>query len=285
MLTREQIEFYHREGYVAVPNVFPLAMMEELRAVTEGFVEQSRTATQHTEVFDLEPGHSAKVPRLRRLKDPVKHHEAYMRTLRWDPMLDVVAQLISPGIRYQNTKLNLKSGEIGSAVEWHQDWAFYPHTNSNVLAVGVCIDDMMVENGALMVIPRSHKGPLLDHHQDGHFVGAITDPHFSEEGAVPLEVRTGGITIHHAMAIHGSAPNRSNRQRRLLLFEFRANDAWPMMGVKDWPFYESQILRGESCLAPRVEVMPVRIPLPPTPTTGSIYESQTYLKRKVMAVR
>jgi ectoine hydroxylase-related dioxygenase (phytanoyl-CoA dioxygenase family) len=285
MLTAEQIAHYHREGYIAVPAVYPLEEMEELRRITDEFVEKSREATQHTDMFDLEPGHSAEMPRLRRLKNPVKQHPAYDRCMRNPAMLDLVGQLISPGIRYQNTKLNLKSGGFGSAVEWHQDWAFYPHTNEDVLAVGVCLDDMTVETGALMVIPRTHQGPLFDHHEHGVFVGAITDPRFSEEGAVALQVRAGGITIHHARLVHGSAPNRSNRPRRLLLFEFRAVDAWPMMGVKDWAEYNGMILRGAPCWEPRVEVAPVRIPLPPTPTTGSIYESQTYLSKRVLAQR
>ena len=70
-------------------------------------------------------------------------------------MLNMGAQLIGPGIRLNNTKLNLKSGGFGSAVEWHQDLAFYPHTNDDLLAVGVCMDDMMLLNGCLLVIPGS----------------------------------------------------------------------------------------------------------------------------------
>jgi ectoine hydroxylase-related dioxygenase (phytanoyl-CoA dioxygenase family) len=285
MLTRQQVEQYRREGYVAVPNVYPLEQMVELRQITEEFVEKSRSVAHHTDVFDLEPGHTPERPALRRLKNPVKQHPAYDRCLRDEHMLDIVCQLIGPAIRYQNTKLNLKSGDFGSAVEWHQDWAFYPHTNEDVLAVGVCIDDMSVENGALMVIPGTHQGPLYDHHQDGSFVGAITDTRFREQGAVPLQVRAGGITIHHARLVHGSAPNHSNRPRRLLLFEIRANDAWPMLGVKDWAEFNALILRGEPVFEPRVEKVPVRIPLPNTPTTGSIYESQTYLKEPVLARR
>ena len=34
--------------------------------------------------------------------------------------------------------------------------------------------------------------------------------------------------------MHGSALNRSNRQRRLLLHEYAAADAWPLMGVADF---------------------------------------------------
>ena len=43
-------------------------------------------------------------------------------------------------------KINMKSAGFGSPVEWHQDWAFYPHTNQNVLAVGILLDDMNSDN-------------------------------------------------------------------------------------------------------------------------------------------
>jgi len=46
-------------------------------------------------------------------------------------------------------------------------------------------------------LQRSHKGEIFDHHFDGHFSGAITDPNFDASGAIPLEVKAGGITIHH----------------------------------------------------------------------------------------
>src|SRR3546814_12432932 len=68
----------------------------------------------------------------------------------------------------------MKSAGYGAAVEWHQDWAFYPHTNDDILAVGVIIDDMSEENGPLMVFPGSHRGPVHDHHADGVFAGAMS---------------------------------------------------------------------------------------------------------------
>ena len=52
------------------------------------------------------------------------------------------------GVRQQGDKLNMKSPGVGSPVQWHQDWAFYPHTNDDILAVGLAIDDTTIENGA-----------------------------------------------------------------------------------------------------------------------------------------
>lgn len=275
LLTDEQVAAYHRAGYVTVPGVLDAEEVAELQAVSDDFVERSRTVIAHTDVFDLEPGHTAAHPRLRRLKSPHRQHPAYDRLVRDPRILDLVGQLIGPGIRLHGTKLNLKSPDGGSPLDWHQDWAFYPHTNDDVLAVGVAIDDMTTANGCLMVVPGSHTGPTLDHHQDGVFVGAIDTPG-AGAGAVPVELPAGGVSLHHARLIHGSAPNVSDRPRRLLLFEYAAADAWPLLGATGgWDAYHAALLRGDEVREPRVEALPVRLPLPQPAQNGSIFELQS----------
>ena len=279
MLTQEQIDFYHENGYLGVEGVLSSAEVAELQRVTNEFVEMTRAYTEHTDAFDLEPGHTAESPKLRRLKNPIEQHEVYDRALRNNAILDIVEQLIGRGIRTNGNKLNLKSAGFGSPVEWHQDIAFYPHTNDDILAVGIAIDDMMLENGPLMVIPGSHKGPVLNHHQGGIFVGAVTEEMDGEERAVPITLKAGGISIHHARALHASMPNVSDRPRRLLLFQYCAIDAWPLLGVNNWDaFVDKQVLRGEAVDQPRMAEIPVRIPLPAGEKGGSIYETQSMLK-------
>ncbi|MBM3280142.1 MAG: phytanoyl-CoA dioxygenase family protein [Candidatus Handelsmanbacteria bacterium] len=278
MLDEKQVAFYRKEGYIGVEGVLNRAETEELGWVTDEFVERSRQVSEHDDIFDLEPGHSAERPRLRRIKNPAAHHSAYDRALRHPEILGIVAQLIGPAIRYNGQKLNLKSAEFGSPVEWHQDWAFYPHTNDDLLAVGIALDDMTLKNGCLLVIPGSHQGPILDHHQGGRFVGAVTQEGFDDGAAVPVELRAGGISIHHARMLHGSLPNTSARPRRLLLFQYCAGDAWPVMG-SSMEAWEQSLLCGHLTYQPRVTPVPIRLPLPPAVRQGSIYETQTVLEK------
>lgn len=285
MLTKEQIDFYREQGYLGVPDVLSETEVLALRRVTDEFVEKSREVTEHTDVFDLEPGHTPENPKLRRLKSPIGQHEVYRNTMHHEKILDIVSQLIGHGLRCNGNKLNMKQPGYGSPVEWHQDWSFYPHTNDDLLAVGVAIDDMTEENGPLLVIPGSHKGPIYDHHLDGHFCGAVTDSAFSDKAAVPIMVKAGGITIHHVRMLHGSVANTSAHPRRLMLFQYCALDAWPLLGVKDYDAFNDSIVRGEPCHIPRVTEVPVRMPLPPTVKSGSIYESQTVLKKSTFGKR
>jgi phytanoyl-CoA hydroxylase len=275
MISQERIEFYHREGYVGMENVLPDEDLAALRQVTDEFLEKSRNYTENNTVYDLEPGHTPKTPKLRRLKNPVQQHETYDRILRHPAILDIVEQLLGPDIYTNGDKLNMKLPEFGSPVEWHQDWAFYPHTNDDMLAVGVAMDDMLQVNGCLQVLPGSHKRPILDHHFEGHFAGMVTDQNFDDSDAVPIEVHAGGISIHHVRALHGSLPNLSDIPRRLLLLQYCAADSWCIYKTVDWEAHLGQFVRGEPTNQPRLENVPVRLPLPPVLRSGSIYEAQS----------
>lgn len=284
MLNAEQIAFYHDNGFLTVENVLTSAEVAELRRVTDEFVDKSRAVSANDDVFDLEPNHSPDNPRLRRLKNPILHHPLYDQMLRHEAILAMIEQLIGPGLRTNGTKLNMKPPSRGSAVEWHQDWAFYPHTNDDLLAVGIAIDDMTEENGCMLMAPGSHKGALFSHHQQGLFVGAVTESGFVPDRVELVTVKAGGISIHHARTLHASTPNHSSQPRRLLLFQYCSLDSWPLLGAS-FEDYRASIIRGQPILRPRMEAVPVIIPLPTPEKAGSIFEIQDAMQDKSMAKR
>jgi ectoine hydroxylase-related dioxygenase (phytanoyl-CoA dioxygenase family) len=230
MLTSAAIASYRENGYLLVEQAVEPALLDELRRVTAALIDASRAVTVSDEIYDLDEGHSAARPRLTRIKLPHKRHPIYAEALRSPRIVGVLQHLLGPDVLLQTSKLNTKAPGGGAAVEWHQDWAFYPHTNDDLLALGLMLDDVDAANGPLMVIPGSHKGPVLSHHnRDGVFCGAIDpdDPLFEQHRAVTLTGRAGDMTVHHARTLHGSAPNRSDRPRMILFFECTAADAWP----------------------------------------------------------
>lgn len=284
MLTQAQIDEYNRVGAIVAPDVLNAAEIAELRRVTDMMVETARHVTAHNEIYDLEDTHTPQEPRVRRIKTPHLHDPAFAALVTHPGIMAALTPLIGPAIRFDTAKLNMKSAGFGAAVEWHQDWAFYPHTNDDLCAVGVCMDDMEMENGPLMVIPGTHTGPVFDHHFEGRFCGAMdpTRRDVDYSAAIPLTGKAGAITIHHVRAVHGSAPNTSAKARRLLLFQFRAADAWPLLGFpQGLEAYDALMASGTTdSIVPRLTAVPVRLPLPPADLAGSIYENQKGLKNK-----
>jgi phytanoyl-CoA hydroxylase len=282
MLTKVQIEEYNEIGAIVVPDVLMPEEVRRLSDVTDGFVQRARGLTKHTDIYDLEDSHSAENPRVRRIKSAHLQDPAYGALTRHPKIIAVLRALWGPDIRFDTAKLNMKCAGFGAPVEWHQDWAFYPHTNDNLAAVGVSFDDMAMENGPLMIIPGSHKGPTFDHHADGVFCGAMDpanrDVDFSK--AVALTGKAGSITVHHVRAVHGSAPNVSGRDRRLMLFQFRAADAWPILGFPGGiEKFDALMVAGQP-QQPRLAPAPIRLPLPPAVLQGSLYENQKGMKTR-----
>jgi phytanoyl-CoA hydroxylase len=286
ILSDAQRAAYERDGFIVVPDVFSAAEIGELRRVTDGFVARSASIAVNDDIYDLEDTHSAAEPRVRRLKAPHLIDPAFFRASRNDKVVAILKELWG-SVRFDTGKLNMKSAGYGAPVEWHQDWAFYPHTNDDLAAVGIMLDDVDMENGPMMVVPGSHQGPIYDHHgPDGRFCGAM-DPSRCDidlSRALPCLGKAGSVTIHHVRAVHGSATNFSGRERRFLLYQYRAADAWPLLGLKEGiDKFNEQLLAGEPSLAPRLANVPVRMPLPPAAHQGSIYENQRASGRRYFA--
>ncbi|MFT5445465.1 MAG: phytanoyl-CoA hydroxylase [Gammaproteobacteria bacterium] len=279
MITDSQIKFYQDNGYLVVADVLDEITLARLRGRVDAFVAASASITSNDILYDLEDDHSSDAPRVRRLKSPDNHDDAFA-ALRGQPKVAaILSKLWGTGVRFDKAKLNMKDAGGGAAVEWHQDWAFYPHTNDDLAAVGFMLDDVDQHNGPMMVVPGSHLGAIHDHHANGSFCGAVDveSAGLDLSTAVPLTGKAGSITIHHVRTVHGSAANTSGDPRRFLLHQYCAADAWPIGEMLEWETYIGNLVSGEPTLTPRISAVPVRLPLPPAPAQGSIYENQRAL--------
>ena len=287
-LTSEQVDHYRAEGYLVVHDVLDTGELATMRGAVDALLAGARGLATHTDLYDLEDSHTPEAPRVRRLKMPHTAHPAFDALIRSPKVLELLTPLLGPSVRMQTSKLNLKSAGYGAPVEWHQDWAFYPHTNDDVLAVGVLLDDFVPDNGPMMVVPGTHRGAIHSHHHDGVFVGAIEPSGIAAEigRAVPLLARAGSITLHHGRLIHGSATNTSGRPRNFLLYEAMAADAWPLAGGHwgDLAKFDARMVCGEPTLQPRMTAVPVRMPFPKPPEAASLYQSQKYMGTRFFEV-
>ena len=155
-LTAQQRKEYEAEGFTLCPALISSQDAAELRAAVDDMLAQAEgLRAEPNSLFDFEDSHTPDEPRVQRIKRPDRVSDPFRRLLRDRRICGVVAQLLGPNVRHQNVKLNIKAAGYGAAVEWHQDWAFYPHTNQGVLAAAVFIDDMTSENAPMMVVPKS----------------------------------------------------------------------------------------------------------------------------------
>src|SRR5215210_4695996 len=113
VLSRAQREHYQRTGWVAVAGLVESEWLERLRRVTDEFVDASRELTESNILYDLDVGHSADEPRLRRLSSPTDLHETYWEFASQSVITDVAVDLLGPNVKFHHSKLNFKAPRGG----------------------------------------------------------------------------------------------------------------------------------------------------------------------------
>ncbi|EDO48545.1 predicted protein [Nematostella vectensis] len=273
-LTDEQKQQFEEEGYLIINDVLDKEHIQRMKDALDECEERAKHLEKSTNHLTLDPMSIPGNSLLQRVHIPSLLFPVFEETIKNEKILDIVSDLIGPNIRYiRQDKVNVKHPKgTGFPIKWHQDWAFNPHTNQDLVMICISIDDTNIENGCLQVVPKSHKGPLLSHYRDGEFASAINDHRFDPSKAKHLEVPSGGISLHHVSSIHGSAINRSKNKRRLYVYQYCSTDAWPLLGVSsneftnigpvDWDRFTSTLVRGKCTLYPRMEKIDIALPVP-----------------------
>lgn len=240
--TQLEVEQYERDGFFARESVISEAELKPLRdgvetvhrkieqAAGDPDVEASRyfDGKQYQKVlgssvqWEWRDG-SSEI----RTMEPYHHLDSALDELIDDPRLWGPARALikSEGISLFSDKLNFKRPG-GAPFPWHQDspyWAFLCNHLDRLVSVGVILDDAMVENGCLWVIPGSHKHGALACFEDRGVVGRLyTDiDRYDLNEPKPLDLPAGSIVYFHGDIVHGSQGNKSQSKRRILLMTYQ----------------------------------------------------------------
>ncbi len=230
-LTSTQRSLFHKEGYLVLPEIVDKHQLDILHCTMNKAIELSRGVSISNQQFDLEQGHCAEYPRLRRVAFADDLDSACWDFCANSIVTDIAADLLGPNVRFRDVFINFKWADGGAGVKWHQDIAFYPHTNTNTCQFLLALDDVTAEQGPLKVIPRSHKGQIYQHYDESRtWTGSISDKHLDAAGvenAIDLTGLAGTLSVHHSCTIHGSDANVSDQGRPMLVITYSSADAIP----------------------------------------------------------
>ena len=237
ILNDEQTQSFRERGWCLVPGLIDEAARARLLAELDGWVDESRAHNANFGFdtpngkarFDLEDGHSADRPKLRRVANPCDISAIYADLVLEGSIPAAVAELIGPDVVFHHCKLNNKFPGMETRVNYHQDHPYDPHTNDDGITVLLMLDDMNDDNGCLRIVPGSHR-ERPTHFRDGKFVGT-TDPALYDDydaRAESLVGKAGDVALMDIWSLHGGGPNRSQGPRRMMIADYRAADAFPL---------------------------------------------------------
>lgn len=277
---------FEREGYVLMDNAITDVQLAMLNEQLMNWVDVSR---QHKSNFgkimdgrprfDVEPiTHGPKTPALRRVSSPIEVSDTFLAVTRNNAALDLTAEIFGPNIKLLATKVNLKLPGSGTAVKYHQDFPFEPHSNDNIMTVLIFLDDVTPDNGPLEVVPGSHLGKIHTLWHDGVFTGAV-DPDMENglrASSVSCTGKAGSACLMHTRLLHASLPNMTKAPRSLFIITYVAEDSVALSPNPIPHKYDGEIMRGS--YTGRVRCTPYEMDMPEYPKEASFFGQQNKVK-------
>lgn len=282
MLNQEQIDTFWRDGYLVAENAVTREQLRALQEDIRGWIEESRAhdtpfgepTMDGRPRFDMGEEHCAEQPALRRVNNPSEISARYNDVMRESSTVDMVVGLIGANVKYHHCKINLKLPGSNTVVGYHQDFSYTPHTNDDIVTALLMLDDVTEENGCLMIVPGSHRGPQYSLFDGTTFTGFL-DPdeeHALKKHEVAATGKAGDVCLMHTRLVHGSAPNLSESSRSLFICVYTAADAFPLTRNPMPSPLEGTMVRGERTRVARL--MKADVELPEQPKMASFFAVQ-----------
>lgn len=202
-LSSDAVARFHETGYHAPHRALGAAEADSYRRRLEAFIAEHGGADEALKLIRNKA----------HLNCP-----ALAELARHDAVLDAVEDVLGPDILCWGSGVFLKEPRDPAYVSWHQDAMYWGLDPADVVTAWVALTDSNALNGAMQVLPGSHRGALFAHNDTfapgnllsrGQEIAVTIDP----AQAVTLTLLAGEMSLHHVKLAHGSDPNNSDARR------------------------------------------------------------------------
>lgn len=225
--------FYRDEGYAVIHDALSPEEIAQLRSEAVAVCRQERGPLRYSFAH---PDAADQLPDLETLAamepdEVISHflciHQAHktspllLQFLSHPVIVELLTRAIGPDIKAMQSMLFIKSaGKPGQA--WHQDEDFIPTRDRSLAGAWIAMDDAVIDNGCLWIIPGSHRPgvlwPMYPHDDDRYDCTQMSyDFPYRDEDAIPVEVPAGAIVFFNGYTLHKSEPNQLTKGFRRAL--------------------------------------------------------------------
>ena len=240
-LTHLELEQFRRDGYLVFRNMVTPLARELMISVVQ---EQLRAASPPVE-YEAEVGYAGAPTSLdapggrtvRRLRDAYHRHECFRVWAEDQRVVTRLRQMFNEPVRLVLAHHNCvmtKHPHYGTATGWHRDIRYWSFARNDLVTVWLAIGRETASNGALHVIPGSHRLDIGRHQLDElDFLrpdAPDNQPLFAQ--GVPVELQPGDVLFFHSGLFHAAGRNDSEAVKMSVAFAYRGENNVPGAGSR-----------------------------------------------------
>ena len=220
-LTTDHVQRYHEQGFAVLEDALPPDEVEALLAEAAAICRGDRGSYKGWKGPHNEQNDDDVLGQYLCIHFPHKCSPIMKGFLAHRAIVEALTGFIGPDVKCMQSMLFIKAaGKPGQA--WHQDEDYIPTRDRSLTGAWIALDDATTENGCLWVIPGSHRPGVLwpQAFQDDRRFDCAHESYgfpYTDQDAVPVEVKRGSIVVFNGYLLHRSLPNRAKTGYRRVL--------------------------------------------------------------------
>ncbi len=154
---------------------------------------------------------------------------AFLRSALDPTALDILEAILGPNIELFGQGQSLVKEPVGGHPKHlHQDSAYFEHRFEGPVAILSYVVDTDLSNGALHVVPGTHKKGQLRHVDTFSHLG-LDEDEWPWEASLPVTGQAGDSIFFHVRTVHGSKQNHVDSPRPVFINRYRRPDDYAII--------------------------------------------------------
>src|SRR5580700_5865712 len=202
-----------------------IGLLDQAKQVPEGWTTPDGT------LFLPAPANYSRDKQIMVLAVNYYNSAAFFQTAYDSACLNIAEAILGPNIElFINGQCLYKEPVGGHPKHLHQDSAYFEHRYEGPVGVLNYVVDTDLQNGALHVVPGSHRMGQLRHVDTFSHLG-LDEREWPWERALPITGSAGDSIFFHVKTVHGSKENYSDKPRPVFINRYRRADDYVTIGA------------------------------------------------------
>jgi len=237
----EQKTQFNKQGYLIVPNAVASSELVRMQSLAKESLMKAKPPLEFEADLSY-PGAPHKGEEgsrtVRRLLDAYHRNPEWRRWANHPKLLYTVRYLLNVehvclSVAHHNC-LMTKSPVYSSRTGWHQDFRYWSYEQSELISAWLALGEETIENGAIHVVPGSHKFEYDNEQfdQDKFFREDILINKSLLAKEKTIELNAGDLLLFHCDLLHRAGENQTNRTKFALVFTYRSRNNYAIKNTR-----------------------------------------------------
>lgn len=234
-------EFFHKNGYLIRRSLVTGAALDSIKNAAIAMAEAAQPPAEYEADVHYEGAPQSRDHKggqtVRRFLDVFDREPAFAKFGSSEKVKSLLTSLMNDSIylvRSHHNSLMTKNPKYSSQTNWHRDIRYWHYEHENLISVWLALGHEAPENGALMLIPGSHRLEFERQNFDEKmfFKKDLPENEALINSAIMADLAPGDVLFFHCRTLHAASQNSTDVTKHSLVFTYRPGQTKPLKNTR-----------------------------------------------------